>query len=347
MEPGCPHPEDTHIFLYKHIHVRIAKMTNNRLFIKTFIITLLFAALPALAEKQEKTISIQNDCRIEKLSIRSNSMQRDINIVVVLPPEYDSNPKKLYPVLHALHGMSAPYATWSDMSHLRKALKTMPMLVVGFDGDSASWFLDSPINKKSQFKTFFFDELIPWLEKNYRVSDKRGVTGFSMGGYGALYYAFSHPDKFTSASALSGAFNSISERAKRGSGKHLEKLLGTYATHKEEYEQRELRTLLSRNVNGGIKIPALMMRCGVDDSLKQSNRNFVDFIAELNHGISKGLEPQLSEITDKMKRRDKREKLMKEQQVNFEYVETNGAHNWPYWLSESAQIVRFHWNHFQ
>ena len=87
-------------------------------------------------------------CTIDSFSIFSKSMEREIRVVVILPPEYKTNPGKKYPILYTLHGGGAPYDTYSKMSPLRNALKTKPMIVTCFDGDRGSWFVDSPYLQK-------------------------------------------------------------------------------------------------------------------------------------------------------------------------------------------------------
>ena len=60
------------------------------------------------------------------------------------------------------------------------------------------------------YKTYFFEELVPAIEKEYNVkTDKysRAVAGLSMGGYGTLYYGLGEPDMFCCAYACSPAVN--------------------------------------------------------------------------------------------------------------------------------------------
>src|SRR6202035_4829618 len=67
---------------------------------------------------------------------------------------------------------------------------------------------DLSLDGKTLYGDFFLWEFIPFVERTYRVRTERaarGITGFSMGGYGALQLAFAHPELFGSASAHSGA----------------------------------------------------------------------------------------------------------------------------------------------
>ena len=59
-----------------------------------------------------------------------------------------------------------------------------------------------------RYEDFFIQELVPEIDRKYRtraVASERGISGVSMGGYGALHLAMRHPDVFGSASAHSAA----------------------------------------------------------------------------------------------------------------------------------------------
>ena len=103
----------------------------------------------------DSTTNTIEGCIIEKLRVFSPSMGREIKAVVVLPPEYTKHSDKKYPVLYAFHGYDAPYTTWSDMSPLRKALATKPILVVSFDADRGSWYLPNPCSPHSSSTNSF------------------------------------------------------------------------------------------------------------------------------------------------------------------------------------------------
>ena len=65
-------------------------------------------------------------CTIDRITVPSPGMGREIKAVVVLPPEYREKPEKLYPILYTFHGMTAPYDTFSAMEPLRVALREKP-----------------------------------------------------------------------------------------------------------------------------------------------------------------------------------------------------------------------------
>ena len=59
-----------------------------------------------------------------------------------------------------------------------------------------------------RYSDFFLQEFMPLIETKYRIKkgrSNRGISGISMGGYGAIRFAFSHPELFSSVSAQSAA----------------------------------------------------------------------------------------------------------------------------------------------
>lgn len=74
-------------------------------------------------------------------------------------------------------------------------------------GAPGSWFSDSHDGSR-RYEEFLSGDLIRQVEARYRViprPEARGITGISMGGYGALKLALKHPDLFGRVSSLSGA----------------------------------------------------------------------------------------------------------------------------------------------
>jgi len=281
-------------------------------------------------------------CQLQRFTVPSPSMERDIRVAIVLPPAYEANPEKRFPVLYTLHGRGAPYATYSQMSPLKKALRDKPMIVACFDGDEAGMYIDSTTKPDSQFTTFFFDEFIPYMNEHYRTSGVQGVEGFSMGGYGAFHYMLTKPDAFASVSGMSSAFWKAGPN-----GRMLTELIGPYEGNEEAYRQLDTFARLEQYVTDGVKLPPMMMHCGTEDFLLEANRDFERFLVEQNKRIRDRLEPQVASIEDQRERGKKLDALMAENRLEFLYMESPGAHNWAFWRDGSDQVVQFHWKHFQ
>jgi S-formylglutathione hydrolase FrmB len=117
-----------------------------------------------------------------------------------------------YPVLYFLHGLGDNEQTlfktggWGLIEDLRQQKKISDLLVVASEG-KGSFYINSADNHV-RYSDFFIREFIPYIESHYsirRERSARAISGFSMGGYGALRFAFAYPELFSSVSAQSAA----------------------------------------------------------------------------------------------------------------------------------------------
>src|SRR5207344_2520339 len=103
-------------------------------------------------------------------------------------------------------------------------------LVVAPEG-KRSFYINSP-GSTLRYSDFFLQEFIPAVENKYRVRPgrkNRAITGVSMGGYGALRFAFAHPELFSAVSAQSAALITETPQqldAAANSGSPLPNVLG-------------------------------------------------------------------------------------------------------------------------
>ena len=148
--------------------------------------------------------------------------QRDY--YVYTPPGYDGATRKLYPVLYLLHGFSDDASGWTSVGRAHVILdnliaqgKAKPMLIVmplGYGAPeivarSGPGFRDRSLVERnfSKFRDALLTEVVPQIEKQYRVSkdrNSRAIAGLSMGGSESLYTGLNAPDRF----AWIGAFSS-------------------------------------------------------------------------------------------------------------------------------------------
>jgi S-formylglutathione hydrolase FrmB len=303
------------------------------------------ASAPAAPTSQ----TMPEGCIIEKFDVASPSMKRQIHALVVLPPEYKDKPDKRYPVLFALHGMDAPYAVFSEMAPLRKALRERPMIVASFDCDKAGWYVDSPKKPGNQFQTFFFDELIPYVDSHYRTNGQKGVTGFSMGGFGAFHYMLCRPEMFASASSLSGAFFRLADANGRTRSGFLQDLMGDPSENRQAYQKLDINGRIEEYVKKGVHLPPMMIHCGTEDQLLGHNREMCKFLTEQNKLIASeaAKDPSVASETDSAKKARALDILMLSKRLDFQYIESPGAHNWIFWRGASENLVDFHWRSFR
>lgn len=143
------------------------------------------------------------ESRVDCATMQSTLLHRTVPYCVILPPGYDANKAKRYPVAYYLHGLGDNEQSlinsggWSIYEELLQRKKIGEFIIVAPAG-LRSFYVDSR-NGKMPYEQFFFKEFMPNIEKKYRVGTlrrERGLIGISMGGFGALHYAFSHPQIF-------------------------------------------------------------------------------------------------------------------------------------------------------
>jgi S-formylglutathione hydrolase FrmB len=149
--------------------------------------------------------------RLHALAGTTEALPRPINIYVLLPPNYDAQPKRRWPVFYLLHGTSGTASDWTlkgDAQRLigdREVITVMPDIAL--DNGGGGWCTDWP-NGQQSWETFHISQVIPWVDQNLRTlpkRQKRAIAGLSQGGFCSMSYAARHPDLFATALGYSAA----------------------------------------------------------------------------------------------------------------------------------------------
>ncbi len=151
---------------------------------------------------------------VEHLYFHSEILGVDKNFSVMLPRNYAKEPDRYYPVVYMLHGGGENDWEWANIpvSMISEAITK-----VYNDGSATECIIVFPNATEYQggygnregwrYEDYFFQELMPVVEKRYRIlADKghRAVGGLSMGAGGTYQFAIAHPELFSSAYAISG-----------------------------------------------------------------------------------------------------------------------------------------------
>lgn len=139
---------------------------------------------------------------------------KNIGFRIFLPQSYDTSPDKIYPVIYFLPGGGSTELNslrLIDYANAMKDEKIKEMVIITPNGFGTGYWHDYAYNpvvsEPVQMYTSFFEEMIPFLESKYRISNKkgsRGLIGFSAGGYGSLNFAISS-NKFRMVISIDGA----------------------------------------------------------------------------------------------------------------------------------------------
>lgn len=204
----------------------------------------------------------------DTVKVHANKMNRDITTVVIVPEQYfdPDLQDQLYPVIYLLHGASGCYRDWPVKADLDDMASDYSVIIVCPDGQD-SWYFDSPIDPGFQFETFISRELVDYVDHHYRtIADRtmRAITGLSMGGHGALWNAWRHPDVFGSCGSMSGGVD-ISKFAGKW---HIAERLGKFDGNETEWVSHSVVSLVPTLKPGRQNI---IIDDGTDDIFYQVN----------------------------------------------------------------------------
>jgi len=264
--------------------------------------------------------------RIDCNALKSKILGDTVHYCVLLPSGYEAatHHSSRYPVLYFLHGLGDDERTllksggWNLVEDLRQQHKIGDFLIVTPEA-RASFYVNSA-DGKVRYSDFFLREFVSYIEGKYRIRQERSgraISGISMGGYGALRFAFAYPEMFAAVSAQSAALMTESPQelnAALRSGAPLGKLLGpTFGNpikvaHWKENEPFELAKKNKVTV-GNL---AIYFNCGRDD--------------EYNFEVgAKMLDQQLQE-----------------EGIKHEFHLYPGDHSGSYFLEHLGEVMEFH-----
>jgi enterochelin esterase-like enzyme len=279
---------------------------------KHFVNLMLLLCCATFVQAQRGTV-------LETLKVHSDILNMDRNYAIYLPAGYNEVDLS-YPVLYLLHGSGDDQTGWVQFGQVQNiADKTIadglagPMIIVMPDANTGRRGYFNDIHGDFNYEDFFFKELIPHIEKTYRVRAERrfrAVAGLSMGGGGSFFYALHHPEMFAAAAPLSAATGSWNLDELKTRYKSDNKVL---ASQVEQYFKfHSIEGVLSNSSSDDllkIKQVRWYISCGDDDGLSEGNN--------LTHNA------------------------FLKNKIPHEYRIKDGAHTWTYWRMELPIVMEF------
>lgn len=266
--------------------------------------------------------------RIDCNALNSRILKRVVHYCVYVPYGYDAgaseHPPRRYPVLYFLHGLGDNERTlfnsggWTLLDDLRNQHKMGDFLIVAPEG-WRSFYVNSA-NGSFRYSDFFLQEFVPYIEGKYRIRTGRtgrAISGISMGGYGALRFAFADPQMFSAVSAQSAALITESPKQLDAAADGGIPILGVLGPvfgkpiNTAHWDANNPFVLAKRNA-GALRRMAIYFNCGQDD----------------NYGFEKGA----AELDAELKRED----------IKHEYHAYPGDHSLTYFLSHFSEVMEFH-----
>ena len=160
--------------------------------------------------------------KVQQILFPSKSTNTSRRAFVYTPPDYDKNQMKRYPVLYLQHGWGEDETGWSNQGHANLIMdnliaegKIKAFLIVMTYGMTNDVRIGGMANFKiGPFQTVLVDELIPYVDANFRtLSDQphRAMAGLSMGGMETKTITMANLDKFSHIGLLSGGTFSMDD----------------------------------------------------------------------------------------------------------------------------------------
>ena len=255
----------------------------------------------------------------DTLTLPSKILNMDRKYAVYLPPDYDTS-QRSYPVLYLLHGGGDDQTGWVQFGEVQRiadeAIRNgtaTPMVIIMPDADTGRRGYFNAPDGKWNYEDFFFQELMPHVEKTYRIrQDKRyrAIAGLSMGGGGSFLYALRHPELFSSACPLSASCGPLTlEGAKEQLARDNKDATYTDAQVEAYYKYRSVLAQIDAVPDDQKKAVRWYIDCGDDDFLYEGN--------------------SLVHIA------------MKKKEIPHEFRVSDGAHNWTYWRKSLPTVLSF------
>ena len=167
---------------------------------------------PAHAAAEQRLITIETPSRnVEPQRVRFNGSEPGgrLRANVLLPDGYDG--RRRFPVLFLLHGVGDNFSSWAkptkgDISNTARGLSAIVVMPEAGRGFFTNWWNEGRRGDPG-WERFYLDELVPQVEREFRVLPGRSnhaIAGLSMGGFGAAWLGTQLPGYFGSVAAFSG-----------------------------------------------------------------------------------------------------------------------------------------------
>ena len=152
---------------------------------------------------------------LREIYFPSKSTDTSRRAFVYTPPNYENDLNKKYPVLYLQHGWGENEYGWPNqgkvnliMDNVIASGKAKPFIIVMTYGMTNEVKIGGLRNFDIKpFQTVLLDELIPYIDKNFRtLSDQRNraMAGLSMGGFETKLITLKNLDTFSSIGLFSG-----------------------------------------------------------------------------------------------------------------------------------------------
>jgi S-formylglutathione hydrolase len=169
------------------------------------VVAIMILAIPGMGLAQSQVVEVT----VHSPGIEHNLLgdSPNQNVAIYLPAAYRSEPSRHFSTIYFLHGYDDTPAlgvarilqTIMDKLIAENAVEPMILVVPnGLNRFLGSFYTNSPVT--GNWEDYIVRDVVGYVDSHFRTissAESRGISGHSMGGYGALMLAFRHPDVFS------------------------------------------------------------------------------------------------------------------------------------------------------
>ncbi|MEP7038262.1 MAG: alpha/beta hydrolase family protein [Acidobacteriota bacterium] len=240
----------------------------------------------------------------------SKFLNQEVPFAVIFPKNYEKSEAK-FPVLYLLHGLFGRFDNWLTNTEILEYAADCSFIIVCAEGGDG-WYADSPHLPHHLYESYFLRELIPSVEKKFKVDanrSKRMVAGLSMGGCGAFKFALRRPEMFCFAASMSGAFHAA-EVFKGDLWTEIQPSIN--AVFGDDYSLRKQNDLFQIIENYPAEkiseLPILYFDCGAEDGFLPINTRLAE--------------------------------IFRRRKIAHEFKIPSGGHDWNYWNTQIKSLLQ-------
>ena len=162
----------------------------------------------------------------EDMFMHSEALGTDVKFCVLLPESYREDADRHYPVVYMLHGYGDNHNSWNGKYlHANTKIqslegKGLSEMIYVFPEGFTSYYCNY-YNGKYNYMDMFVNEFVPYIDRTFRTladREHRALTGYSMGGFGAMVLAEKHPELFGCSAPLSMSFRTDAQYMTESAG---------------------------------------------------------------------------------------------------------------------------------
>ena len=198
-------------------------MSGCRVVVLAALLAAAIGSLPVVAQVKTNVPDVVAGARpaiVERITIHGTALEGNLegdavdrDAIVFLPPSYNQNRTRRYPVVYALHGYSIGAEQWAKEIHVPQTIEgafakgALEMIVVMPDSKTVhNGSMYSSSVTTGDFENYVAHDVVSYIDAHYRTiasRESRGLVGHSMGGYGASRIGMKHADVFGSLYIMS------------------------------------------------------------------------------------------------------------------------------------------------